>query len=179
MGFQAILEMMVSKHEPSALDLQGLTLVVVAAACLAGMVLDSLMPLPSLALLAGAAVALLLLIPLWRDAMGRLAMLILLSLLLGAWRYTVASGLEDAQRISKFIGAGKVEIQGTLSDEPKISGKSLVLAITVSEVSTDQGKTWQQADGQIVSFPHSIVPMEQRQVWPFHDWLLFMLMAIH
>ena len=76
-------------------------------------------------------------------------MLILLCLLLGAWRYTVASGVEDAQRISKFIGAGKIEIQGTLSDEPKISGKSLVLAITVSEVSTDQGKTWQQADGQV------------------------------
>ncbi len=141
--------MIVSQHEPSALDLRGLTLVVVAAACLAGIVLDSLMPLPSLALLAGAAVALLLLIPLWRDTSGRLAMLILLSVLVGAWRYTVASGLEDAQRISKFIGAGKVEIQGTLSDEPKISGKSLVLAITVSEVSTDQGKTWQQADGQI------------------------------
>ncbi len=141
--------MTVSQHELSALDLRGLTLVVVAAAWVAGIVLDSWIPLPSLALLAGAAVALLLLIPLWRDASGRLAMLILLSVLLGAWRYTVASGVEDAQRISKFIGAGKVEIQGTLSDEPKISGKTLVLAITVSEVSTDQGKTWQQADGQV------------------------------
>ena len=146
--------MIVSQHEPAALDLRGLTLVVVAAACLAGMVLDSWLldygiTLPSLALLAGAAVALLLLIPLWRDATGRLAMLILLCLLLGAWRYTVASGIEDAQYISNFIRAGKVEIQGTLSDEPKISGTSLVLAITVSEVSTDQGKTWQQADGPL------------------------------
>jgi competence protein ComEC len=72
-------------------DLRGLALVVMTYAWLTGIVLASLLLLPSFALLIGAGAAVVLVILLWRDGQGRLIMLIMLCLLLGAWRYTSVS----------------------------------------------------------------------------------------
>jgi hypothetical protein len=89
-------------------DLHGLTLVVVAGACLTGMLLASLVQLPSVSLLIGGIPALIAMPFLWNDTRARIILLIILSLLIGAWRYTIASPVGDPQAISAFIGKGKV-----------------------------------------------------------------------
>ena len=134
-------------------ELHGLELVAGAAAWLAGSLLESLVSswvlIPAFALLAGACAALLWLIPLWRDSQARLIMFIILWLLLGAWRYAITSPTGDPQAISAFIGTGKVEVRGTVADEPKLSGKIRLLPISVSSVSKNGGTTWQDAHGQM------------------------------
>ena len=130
-------------------ELYGLELVVVIAAWLAGILLESWVSLPAFALIAGACAALLWLIPLWRDSQARLIMFIILWLLLGAWRLAIASPTSDAQAISAFIGTGKVEVQGTVADEPKLAGRIRLLLIDVSSVSKNGGTTWQDAHGQL------------------------------
>jgi len=62
-------------------------------------------------------------------------MLITLGLLLGAWRYTVASPPGDAHAISASIGIGTLELRGNVSDEPKLEGKIRVLLVAVNAVS--------------------------------------------
>src|SRR5437588_9407475 len=130
-------------------ELRGLQLVVVIGAWLAGILLETWIPLPAFALLAGACAALLWLIPLWRDSHARLVMFIILWLLLGAWRFAIASPTGDPHAISAFIGPGKVEVLGMVADEPKLAGKTSLLLITTSSVSKDGGSTWQDAHGQL------------------------------
>jgi competence protein ComEC len=130
-------------------ELYGLEMVVVIAGWLAGILLESWVSLPAFALLVGACAALLWLIPLWRDSQARLIMFIILWLLLGAWRFAIASPTGDAQAISAFIGTGKLEVQGTVADEPKLAGRSRLLLIAVSSVSKNGGTNWQDAHGQL------------------------------
>ena len=130
-------------------ELYGLELVVVIGAWLTGILLESWVSLPAFALLVGACAALLWLIPLWRDSQARLIMFIILWLLLGAWRFAIASPTGDSQAISAFIGTGKVEVRGTVADEPKLAGRSRLLLIGVSSISKNGGTTWQDAHGQL------------------------------
>ena len=131
------------------IDLHGMSLLAVAGAWLLGILLGAWIALPTLGLLLAACAALLWLIPLWRDPVARLVMLIILWLLLGMWRYTIASPLGDPQAISSFIGTGKVEVQGSVTDEPALQGKTRVLLISVSSISTNGGTSWQDAHGQL------------------------------
>ncbi|MEO8970722.1 MAG: ComEC/Rec2 family competence protein, partial [Ktedonobacteraceae bacterium] len=131
------------------LDLHGLTLVVVAGACLIGMFLASLVPLPPVSLLMGLVPALVGVPLLWNDTRGRIILLVVLSLLLGAWRYTIASPVNDPSAISAFIGKGKVEVQGSVTDEPTIQGKTRVLLVSVTSISLSTGATWQDAHGEL------------------------------
>ncbi len=130
-------------------DLRGLALVIMACAWLAGMVLDSLLLLPSFALLIGAGAAVVLVMLLWRDGQGRLIMLIILCLLLGAWRYALVSPVNDPHAISAFIGAGKLSVRGSVVAEPALQGRSRVLLVEVSSESNNGGNSWQDAHGQI------------------------------
>ena len=91
-------------------DLRGLALVVMTYAWLTGIVLASLLLLPSFALLIGAGAAVVLVILLWRDGQGRLIMLIILCLLLGAWRYASVSPVKvnygfAVQHLRWYFGA--------------------------------------------------------------------------
>ena len=138
-----------SKSESLLYYLHGLTLVVVAGACLTGMFLASLVPLPSASLLIGGIPALIAVPFLWNDTRARIILLIVLSLLVGAWRYTIASPVGDPQAISSFIGRGKVEIQGNVTDEPTIQGKTRVLLIGVTSISLNAGASWQDAHGEL------------------------------
>ena len=137
------------QSENTGLDLGGLALVVVIGAWLAGILLNAWLRLPTFVSLIGACAALLWLIPLWRDRQARLVMLVLLWLLLGAWRYAIASPIGDLQAISTFIGTGKIEVRGSVADEPKLAGKSRLLLIAVSSISKDRGASWQDAHGQL------------------------------
>jgi len=130
-------------------DLRGLALVVMACAWLAGIVLDSLLLLPSFALLIGAGAAVVLVMLLWRDGQGRLIMLIILCLLLGAWNYARVSPHNDPHAISAFINTGQVTVLGSVVDEPALQGRSRVLLVEVSSESNNGGNSWQDAHGQI------------------------------
>src|SRR3989442_1380378 len=130
-------------------DLRGFILIVVAVAWMSGILLDSWLPLPQYALLIGAAIALVCVIFFWRDSRWMLVSLAMLWLLLGAWRYAIASPIGDPQAINAFIGVGKVELRGTVADDPKLLNRSSLLLVAVSSISTNGGSSWQDAHGQI------------------------------
>ncbi len=130
-----------------AFDLRGLTLLVIAGAWVAGILLSAVLLLPTLAILLGIATASLCLIPLWRDVQARLVMLTILCLLLGGLRYAIA--LPDSQAIASYIGNKQVEVSGSVSDEPELEGSSRVFQVAVSAVSADGGTVWQNADGTL------------------------------
>ena len=131
------------------LNLQGLVLVALASAWLAGIVLSAWLPLSTFALFIGSCLSALLLIPLWRQKSARLALLLVLWLLLGAWRYAITLPTNDAQAISHFIGVGSIRLRGSITDEPKLTAKSGLLQISVSSISRNSGASWQDAHGQV------------------------------
>ena len=130
-------------------ELRGLTLVIVTGAWLAGILLAYWIPLSSLLLLIVSIAALLCLIFFCSNVQARIFMLITLGLLLGAWRYTVASPLGDAHAISASIGIGTLELRGNVSDEPKLEGKIRVLLVAVNAISKNGGSSWQNAHGLV------------------------------
>jgi len=138
----------VQQQQPVALDLHGLTLVAVAASWIAGILLDAFVPLPGIALLGGAAIALLFLFPLWHNLQSRLIMLLIACLLLGAYRYTLVSPTGDSQAITPYIGQ-TVTLEGTVSDEPKVAGRARTLVVAVTQIQKIGSSTWQNADGQL------------------------------
>jgi len=140
---------MIQTTSPKEIDLRGLWVVAAAVAWMVGIVLDEWLLVPSLFLLIGAGAALVGLIVLWRDQRGRLLLLFVLWLLLGAWRCAIASPVGDPHAISAYIGSGKIKIQGSVADQPVEESRSSILLIAVSSVSTDGGSTWQDAHGQV------------------------------
>src|SRR5450631_245346 len=136
------------QQEQRRVDLHGLTLVAGVGAWSAGIFIDSLVLLPSFALLIGVAITLILIILLWHERQSRLIICMLLCLFLGAWRYSNTSLVNDPLALSSSIGAS-VMIRGTVSDEPKLYGKNHLLSISDTSISRDKGTTWQDAHGQL------------------------------
>ena len=139
-------------------DLRGLLLVALVSAWLAGILLDQVLLLPSFGLLAGAGVAVALLVVFWHHTQGRLIAFALFCLLLGAWRYASVSPVNDPQAISAFIGASKLEVRGLVADEPKLKGRLRLLLVDVSAVSKSARNSWQDAHGQMeVQTPGTLI----------------------
>jgi len=134
-------------NKKSAIDPRGFVLVLAALAWLAGILLDAWTLLPTAALLIGAALSLLCSIVCWRNHQVRLISLLTCLFLLGAWRYVLASPVGDHTAISAFIGTKKLELTGSVTDEPKLQAHSRLLIVAVNEVSLDNGTTWQNAHG--------------------------------
>jgi competence protein ComEC len=130
-------------------ETRGMLLLVVAIAWISGILCASQLILPPLLLLVGAGASLIGLVCFWHNQQGRLLCLFLLMMLLGAWRYTIASPDGDTHAISAFIGIKKLEVQGFIDAEPTFSGRSRILSISVSSVSTDNGASWQVANGEM------------------------------
>ena len=137
------------KHTEINSDLRGYILIVIALAGISGILLDSWLLLAPYILLIGAAIALACVILFWRENRWRLVSIIILWLLLGAWRFAIASPAGDPQSINSFIGASKLEIRGTVADDPKILDRSRLLLVAVNATSINNGSTWQNAHGQI------------------------------
>lgn len=135
--------------EKNTLVPQGFFLVVTASLWLAGIFLGSLISLPPLILLASAGVTLVLLLPLWHASQARSILFLLFCLLLGMWRCTSALPVNSPQSIANYIGPAQLTIRGTVSDEPKLQGRTLLLLITVNQVSSNGGTSWQDATGKI------------------------------
>ncbi len=130
-------------------DLRSFILVVIAVAGMAGILLDSILQVSQIVLLIGAVIALACTILFWQDSKLRYASLIILWLLLGGWRYAIASPIDDPRSIHAFIGAGKADIQGTVADDPKLLQRSRRLLVAVNTIRFNNGSTWQDAHGQI------------------------------
>lgn len=139
----------VGDHPASTIAPQSLLLVAVAAAWLAGIVLDSFFSLPLFALLVGTIAAFLFTIPLWHDTQGRLTLLLIGCLLLGACRYALASPIDDPQAISAFMSNTKVLVRGDIADEPKIRGHERILVVDTQSLSKDAGFSWQDVHGKL------------------------------
>jgi competence protein ComEC len=77
------------------------------------------------------------------------ALLLVFSLLLGAWRYAVTLPVNDAQSIANSIGTGSIQLRGSVTDEPTLTEKSGLLHVSVNSISKNGGMSWQKADGQI------------------------------
>ena len=130
-------------------DLRNYILIVVAVVSMAGILLDSWLLLSQYILLTGAAIALVCIILFRHDSRLMLVSLSILWLFLGAWRYSISSPAGDPQSISSFIGINKMEIRGTVADDPKILDKSRLLLVEVNTISLNNGSSWQNAHGQI------------------------------
>ena len=130
-------------------DLRSFILIVVAAAGMSGILLDSWLHLMPYVLLIGAVIALACTILFWGDSRLRLASLAILWLLLGAWRYSISSPVGDPQSINTFIGVRKLEMRGMVADDPKILERSRLLLVEVNAISINNGSSWQDAHGQI------------------------------
>ena len=115
--------------------LRNFTLVGLALAWQAGIFLDSLLHISSFALMGCVVLTLLPLVLFYRDPQGRIAMLLILCMLAGAWRYSSMLPDNDAQAISAFIGSTPVSIQGTVADEPKLQGRLRVLIVEATTIS--------------------------------------------
>ncbi|GAC1568058.1 MAG: DNA internalization-related competence protein ComEC/Rec2 [Ktedonobacteraceae bacterium] len=139
-------------------ELRGLALVAGTLAWLAGILLDAWTLFPTPALLIGAALALLCAIALWRNGRGRLIALLAFFFLLGAWRYALASPVGDHTAISAFTGVKKLDLMGSVTDEPKLEARSQLLSVAVSSVSLDNGNTWRNAHGLVdVQIPGNMI----------------------
>ncbi|MGH2507099.1 MAG: ComEC/Rec2 family competence protein, partial [Ktedonobacteraceae bacterium] len=85
----------------------------------------------------------------WRKPTERLLALVLLCLCLGAWRYTAVVPSNDPAAVQRLLGSGKLTLQGSIADEPRLEQHSTLLVVTVQSVSRDQGNTWQEVHGTI------------------------------
>jgi competence protein ComEC len=137
------------QNRKSRIELRGFVLVLVALAWLTGILLDTWTLLPPFALLTGAALCLLSTIVFWRRSQIRLMSFLACLLLLGAWRYALVSPVGDHSAISAFIGARKLELTGSVTDEPKLQAHSRLLIVSVNTISLDNGVTWQNSRGLI------------------------------
>ena len=124
--------------------LRSFTLMGLAIAWQAGILLDSLLHASSFALMGSVIVTFLSLLLFYRDPQGRIAMLLVLCTLAGAWRYSSMLPDNDAQAISAFISSTPVSIQGTVADEPKLQGRLRVLIVEATTIS--QGTKTHQAN---------------------------------
>ncbi|GHO89897.1 ComEC/Rec2 family competence protein [Dictyobacter formicarum] len=129
--------------------LPGLSIVVVAAAWLAGILLASWFAFFPLLLLCAAIGTLLATVYYWRTTTMRQPLLALLFLILGAWRYTSILPGNDPLSIAHQISASVVKVQGTVSDEPRLTGRARLLKVSVERISRSGTSGWQTVHGTI------------------------------
>jgi competence protein ComEC len=135
----------------------GYALVAVALAWLAGIALRPVPPLAALPFwiwLAVAALAVLLGVASRRWGRDRcwpllVAAVLLAALALGGARAAWADPAADSSAISHLPLNAPLELRGTVAAEPDIRGGLRYLLVDVSQVSHDNGRTWQQATGRL------------------------------
>ena len=133
----------------SHLDVRGFVLVLVALAWLGGILLDARALFPPVVLLVGSMLCLLTAMLCWRRSQIRFIALAACLLLLGAWRYALVSPVGDPTAISAFIGAQKLELTGSVTDDPKLEAHSRLYIVSVNTISLDNGVTWRNAHGLV------------------------------
>lgn len=132
------------------LNLHGLLLVILVAGWLAGIVVGCWLSLPQFSWLILALLTLCLTGFFWRRFLFRVALLTILCLCLGGWRYATVSPVDDPQAIGTFISSQEVSIQGEIVDEPRLSSNSTLLSVATQRLSLDKQQTWQETHGEIL-----------------------------
>ncbi len=137
-------------------DLRGLLLVALVAAWLAGILIESLasVSLWPLLLVAGAGGTLAVLLrefglPARAARRLTLALLLLGCAALGAARLALSNPAGDAAAVSSYIGRGQVTIKGSISAEPDVRSRSLLLEVDASSLSLDSGRNWRDVHGAV------------------------------
>src|SRR5690242_10909444 len=133
----------------SHLELRGFALVLVALAWLGGILLDARALFSPIVLLAVSALCLLTAMLCWRNSGIRFVALAACLLLLGAWRYALASPVGDPTAISAFIGTKKLEMTSSVTDDPKLEAHSSLYIVSVNTISLDNGIPWRNTHGLI------------------------------
>src|SRR5579859_446461 len=133
----------------SHLDVRGFVLVLVALAWLGGILLAARALFPPVVLLVGSMLCLLTAMLCWRRSQIRFIALAACLLLLGAWRYALVSPVGDPTAISAFIDAQKLELTGSVTDDPKLEAHSRLYIVSVNTISLDNGVTWRNAHGLV------------------------------
>jgi len=128
---------------------QSFILVGLAIAWQAGIFLESLLHISSFVLLGCIGITFLCIVLLYRDFSGRTAMLLILCLFAGAWRYSSMLPENDTQAISTFISPATVSIQGMVVEEPKLEGRTRVLIVEAATLSRDGRTNWMQVRGKV------------------------------
>ncbi|GCE03849.1 ComEC/Rec2 family competence protein [Dictyobacter aurantiacus] len=130
--------------------LPGLPVVVSAIGWLTGILLATWFAASFPFLLLFAAIGVLLaLIYYWRTPTLRQPLLALLFLILGAWRYTGVLPGNDPLSIAHQISSRAVKVQGTVSDEPRLEGRTRLLKVAVEGIVTPGSTGWQTVHGTI------------------------------
>ncbi|GLV57156.1 hypothetical protein KDH_39940 [Dictyobacter sp. S3.2.2.5] len=130
--------------------LPGLSVVVAGSGWLAGILLAAWFAAFSPFLLLCAAIgALLALAYYWRTRTIRQPLLALLFLILGAWRYTGVLPANDPLSIAHQVSSRVVKVQGTVSDEPRLEGRTRLLKVAVEGITTPGSTAWQAVHGTI------------------------------
>jgi competence protein ComEC len=132
-------------------DARGFALILIATAWLSGILLDSFLRLPSETFLPGSALAIVFLSLLRKDRSGQLIMLLVLCLLLGAWRCGIALPTNDPHAIATYPMNLPLSIRGSVVSEPEqqASGNTRRMQVSVSSVSIGNSGVWQTAHGTI------------------------------
>ncbi len=128
-------EKMVDMWRSKLCKLQSFLLVGLAIAWQTGIFLSSLLHVPLIMLVESIGVTVLCIVLFFHDQQVRMVMLLILCLLIGAWRYSSARPDNDPQAISTFISSTVVSITGTVEDEPTLQGRSRVLIVDASTLS--------------------------------------------
>ena len=134
----------------SLLTTRGLLLVILAAAWMIGILIDSTLQLPPQLFLLLSGLTSLLLIIFWRQRPDRLLLLAVLFIALGAWRYAHAQPQYDPQSLQRFMRiTSPLGVSGIVSDEPKLQGRTRLLTISVDAVQISKNSQWEKANGTI------------------------------
>ncbi|GCF11086.1 ComEC/Rec2 family competence protein [Dictyobacter arantiisoli] len=131
------------------LQLRGLLLVALAGAWLVGILLAAWLVFPLLYFPFLAGTSLIICMITGKKPAIRLVFLLLLCLILGAWRYTVARPINDPQTIAAYIGSRTLKVQGMVSEEPTLSARTSLLKVAVSGSNTQNTYNWHPTHGTI------------------------------
>jgi competence protein ComEC len=136
-------------QQSMGVSLRSLGLVAAVGAWITGIVLESYLSIPPLLLLGTAILVLIFAMLSWKHIVTRFVVILLLCIAAGAWRYTNVLPDSDPQSIVHAIGSSTVEIQGTVTDEPRLSARTRLLTVEVDQISFQQNSSWQPAHGII------------------------------
>lgn len=135
--------------DDSKLNLHGLTLVALAGTWLTGILVASFFSISPFYYLVPAIIALLCAFFLRQKLTWRLTLLLIFSFMIGAWRYTESLPANDPQTIASHIGSSIIQVQGMVSAEPALAGRTRLLKVVVSEVAPHNDSNWETAHGTI------------------------------
>ena len=130
-----------------------MTLILVAIAWIAGIVITHQLQLPVSVLRALIAAGVAGVVATWRLDRNRLVAALALVAALGGWRYTLAQPPTDDRRLSYYNDAGDTSLRGFVSAEPSIRDRYTQLEISALKI--EHGDEWRPVRGRLVlDVPH-------------------------